>query len=242
MLFSSLISAALLASGALAQYDYGSSSGSSSSAAVDPAQTTAAVESGSSTNSGAAPSGSVSVQVVQVSDNNGDLRFFPDDIKAAAGSMVQFQFHPKNHSVVQAAFSNPCTPINEVNSSIVGFKSGYMPVAAGSTNMPVFTLMVNDTKPIWFYCSQKPHCQKGMVGVINAPGGNKTIDTFRALAEQAAVNGTTATPTGGAAGSSSSGSATTSSSVSAETTNAAARLVGSASVAGVAIAGFLLLL
>jgi hypothetical protein len=114
-----------------------------------------------------------------------------------------------------------------------------MPVAAGSTTMPIFTLMVNDTKPIWFYCSQKPHCQKGMVGVINAPGGNKTIDTFRALAEQAAVNGTVASPT---SGSSPSGSATTSSGPTSQTTNAAARLVGSASVAGVAIAGFLLLL
>lgn len=79
-----------------------------------------------------------------------------------------------------------------------------------------------------------------MVGVINAPGGNKTIDTFRALAEQAAVNGTVASsPTGG---SSSGGSATTSSGPASQTTNAAARLVGSASVAGVAIAGFLLLL
>jgi hypothetical protein len=114
-----------------------------------------------------------------------------------------------------------------------------MPVAAGSTTMPIFTLMVNDTKPIWFYCSQKPHCQKGMVGVINAPGGNKTIDTFRALAEQAAVNGTVTSPT---SGSSPSGSATTSSGAASQTTNAAARLVGSASVAGVAIAGFLLLL
>lgn len=237
MLFTSLISAALLATGALAQGygggDYGSS-GASTTAASSP------VESGSSTNSGTAPSGSVAVQVVQVSDNGGDLRFFPDNIKAAAGSMVQFQFHPKNHSVVQSAFNEPCTPIHDTNASIAGFKSGYMPVAAGATTLPVFTLMVNDTKPIWFYCSQKPHCQKGMVGVINAPGGNKTIDTFRALAEQAAVNGTSSpsTPTGT---SSPSTTATSSSSSASQTTNAAARLVGSASVAGIAIAGFLLL-
>lgn len=33
--------------------------------------------------------------------------------------------------------------------------------------MPVFTVMVNDTNPIWFYCATAKHCQGGMVGVIN---------------------------------------------------------------------------
>lgn len=236
MLFSSFIASTLLASGALAQYGYDYGSSGSSSAAAAPAETTTAVAT-STISSGATPSGSVSVQVVQVSDNSGSLRFYPDDITAAAGSMVQFQFHPKNHSVVQSAFSNPCEPIHDVMANVTGFKSGFMPVAAGATTMSVFTIMVNDTKPIWFYCSQKPHCQKGMVGVINAPGGSKTIDTFRTLAEQAAVNGTTTAPTSG-----SSGSATTSSGPASQTTNAAARLVGSASLAGVAIAALAFLL
>jgi hypothetical protein len=33
----------------------------------------------------------------------------------------------------------------------------------------VFTVMVNSTDPIWFYCGQVGHCQGGMVGVINPP-------------------------------------------------------------------------
>lgn len=37
----------------------------------------------------------VSVQVVQVSDQNATLRYYPEDIKAEPGSMVQFQFYPK---------------------------------------------------------------------------------------------------------------------------------------------------
>lgn len=37
----------------------------------------------------------VSVQVVQVGSSNGTLRFFPDNIKADVGTMVQFQFQPK---------------------------------------------------------------------------------------------------------------------------------------------------
>jgi plastocyanin len=94
MLFSSLIASALLASGALAQYDYGYGSSGSSSSAAAPSGTAAAVATGASESS-PSPSGMVNVHVIQVSDNNGTLRFFPDDIKADAGSMVQFQFHPK---------------------------------------------------------------------------------------------------------------------------------------------------
>ncbi|KAL8801805.1 MAG: hypothetical protein Q9182_004212 [Xanthomendoza sp. 2 TL-2023] len=50
--------------------------------------------------------------------------------------------------------------------------------------------MVNDTKPIWYYCSQGDHCQNGMVGVINPPAANKsrTIESFTALANKATAN------------------------------------------------------
>lgn len=47
--------------------------------------------------------------------------------------------------------------------------------------------MVNDTKPIWFYCTQKSHCKGGMVGVVNAPAG-KTLDDYKKAA--AATDGT----------------------------------------------------
>ncbi len=36
----------------------------------------------------------VSVQVVQVSNMNATLKFYPEEIKAEPGSMVQFQFYP----------------------------------------------------------------------------------------------------------------------------------------------------
>ena len=51
----------------------------------------------------------------------------------------------------------------------------------------VFTVKVNDTKPIWFYCTQKQHCKGGMVGVVNAPQG-KTVDDYKKAA--AATDGT----------------------------------------------------
>ena len=50
----------------------------------------------------------VSVQVVQVSDMNSTLKFFPEEIKAEAGSMVQFQFYPKV-SRTWLPTSNPST-------------------------------------------------------------------------------------------------------------------------------------
>ncbi len=36
----------------------------------------------------------VSVQVVQVSSMNASLKFYPEEIRAEPGSMVQFQFYP----------------------------------------------------------------------------------------------------------------------------------------------------
>jgi plastocyanin len=71
------LSSLLLATGAMAQSN--TQSGSSSSASGM-----------------AGPDGNlVSVQVVQVSDMNATLKYYPEDIKAEPGSMVQFQFYPK---------------------------------------------------------------------------------------------------------------------------------------------------
>lgn len=39
------------------------------------------------------------VQIVQVGDNNGSLKFFPENIVAEPGSVVQFQFYPKVHTL-----------------------------------------------------------------------------------------------------------------------------------------------
>ena len=65
-----------------------------------------------------------------------------------------------------------------------------MPVSESATTRPVFTIAVNDTKPIWFYCSQAKHCQGGMVGVINAPAANssRTLASYKALAAKAPAN------------------------------------------------------
>jgi len=121
----------------------------------------------SSTSSAMSATGSVAVHVIKVSDKNGSLIYSPASIHVPVGDMVQWHFYPKNHSIVQAAFSNPCTPISNVMPNVTTFFSGYMPVKATDQEMPALTMMVKDALPFWYYCSQGKHCQKGMVGVIN---------------------------------------------------------------------------
>lgn len=108
--------------------------------------------------------GSSAAQTVTVG-NDGQLKFSPETITAKVGEQITFQFFPKNHAVAQSEFNNPCNP------SDGGIFSGFIPSAAGPANK-TFTITVKDEKPIWLYCPQnqpKPHCQQGMVAVINPP-------------------------------------------------------------------------
>ncbi|KAK1250504.1 hypothetical protein MKX08_010507 [Trichoderma sp. CBMAI-0020] len=136
----------------------------------------------------AAVTQAVDVQVVSVGQNpmagmagQPATKYYPDNIKAAPGSMVQFQFWAGNHTVTQSDFDHPCTPISQVNSSVAGIWSSFMPVAAGAAKkeIPVFTVQINDTKPIWIFCSQGKHCSAGMSMVINE---NTSANSTRSLA------------------------------------------------------------
>jgi plastocyanin len=173
--------------------------------------------------SAAAGQGMVATHVVQVGGPNGSLTFSPENIKANVGDLVQFQFHPKNHSVVQSTFDEPCVPMQNVMPNATNaFFSGFMPTnasASATSGILTYTIRVMDTKPVWYYCSQAKHCQAGMVGAINAAtSGNKTMSAFKALAAQASANlspgqgssgAGSASPSGGAgSGSGSGGSAT----------------------------------
>lgn len=132
------------------------------------------------------PEGQVLTHVIQVGDREGSLKFYPEELKASPGDLVQFQFYPRNHSVAQSSFADPCIPIEDSDSGngTVGFFSGFMPVTMEDDFMPTFTVLVNDTKPIWFYCATGPHCKNGMVGVINPPANNpdRTIEKYREAA------------------------------------------------------------
>ncbi|KAG9241992.1 Cupredoxin [Calycina marina] len=148
----------------LAQYGSDSSSSSSSSASTT-----------SSTPSSTA-SATKGIQTVLVGSTA--LSFTPNNITADIGTVVEFVFYPKTHSVAQASFADPCMPL----ANATGFFSGPQTIASGMGDN-VFAITINDTKPIWFYCAYPNHCQGGMVGVINAPAdGSKTVDMFAAAA------------------------------------------------------------
>jgi len=120
---------------------------------------------------------------VQVSDKAADLTFTPAITHAEPGDSVRFHYNPKNHSVTQSSFAQPCTPLKG------GFNSGFFAVGVNDTIQPTFTITVNDSKPIWIHCEQAAgtnasHCGNGMVAAINpgAIGSNNSFTGFLRLA------------------------------------------------------------
>lgn len=120
------------------------------------------------------------------------IAYSPSNITAQVGDTITFEFHQKNHTVTASSFNTPCRALSTTGG--VGFDSGFMPVADGATTFPTFTILVNDTNPIWAYCQQVTHCGQGMVFSANAvESGPKNFSAFQALAKQ--QNGTTTTTT-----------------------------------------------
>lgn len=124
----------------------------------------------------------------------GVIAYTPNNIKANPGDTVTFEFQQKNHTVTQSTFANPCRSLTSTSTSgQIGLDSGFMPVADGTTNFPTWTVPINDTTPLWFYCMQGNHCGQGMVLAINSVDtGPNNFTAFQAKAK--ALNGTAAAP------------------------------------------------
>ncbi|KAM0798570.1 Cupredoxin [Usnea florida] len=99
---------------------------------------------------------------IPITVGDGALAFNPSTLTASIGDTLSFSYYPKNHSVTQSSFANPCHPLSG------GFFSGFHPLSAGPGPV-TFNVRVNDTAPLWIYCSQETHCQKGMAMVVNPP-------------------------------------------------------------------------
>ncbi|TDL25042.1 hypothetical protein BD410DRAFT_785805 [Rickenella mellea] len=142
-----------------------------------------------------APVAFVAATDYTVSVGDGGLTFNPNQITGAAqGDTINFQFKAKNHTVTQSTFASPCTQN--------GIDSGFMPVAANATQIPQFSVTVqNASAPLWFFCKQTSHCQQGMVFAVN-PTPAKTFAMFQAMAmgQTAAANGTTGGTSAGSSG------------------------------------------
>jgi len=120
------------------------------------------------------------------------LEFTPNQVTGVnVFDTVTFHFFPKNHSVTQSTFANPCDN-TDPTSGQTGVNSGFFPVAAGAAN-PTFALNVSVTTPLWFFCAQTGHCQQGMVFAIN-PTAAKNFTTYQAAAMGAAGQNTGPAP------------------------------------------------
>jgi len=120
------------------------------------------------------------------------LVFDPPHISALPRDTIVFEFRQKNRTVTQSAFADPCRKLSA--NGLVGFDSGFIPVAEGATEFPTWSMVVNDTAPIWAYCRQpnpQSHCGAGMVFAINSDEqGERNFAAFQGVAE--AINGTAA--------------------------------------------------
>jgi plastocyanin len=123
------------------------------------------------------------VNVGGLDAGNPVLKFKPEFVNAVVGDTVTFHFQQKNHSVVQTSFNEVCHPLLDTNSQPV-FRTQFHPVANTDTEFPTEVYTVTDaSKPLWFYCSQKSHCGKGMIFSINCPTeGPNSLDNFRTAA------------------------------------------------------------
>ncbi|CAG7845996.1 SubName: Full=Uncharacterized protein {ECO:0000313/EMBL:CCA69287.1} [Serendipita indica DSM 11827] len=120
------------------------------------------------------------VRVGGLEGGNPVLKFNPEFVNANVGDTVTFHFAQRNHSVVETSFNSVCQPLlNEQH--VPTFSTQFHPVANDETNFPTEVYTVTDaSKPLWFYCSQKSHCGKGMIFSINCPTtGENTLDAFR---------------------------------------------------------------
>jgi len=132
-----------------------------------------------------ASTASAKVIDIQVSDDNGSLMFSPEAVSADAGDQVVYHFNPKNHTVTQSSFAGPCSHKDG------GFDSGFQPAGTdvATADRPTYTVLVNDTQPIWVFCAQagntpNSHCGAGMVSAINcgADGAPNSFTNFKQAA------------------------------------------------------------
>lgn len=143
----------------------------------------------------------------------GSNAYSPNSLNASAGDIISFVFYAANHTVIRSAFGYPCIPYEDLGPGKQGFFSGYVPVVDPSLDvsissqyhkspsfsfisfrrtlipwvpqLPVWNLTINDTQPIFYYCSAPNSCiGNGMVGVINPNSSNQITEQIK-LAHQA---------------------------------------------------------
>ncbi|KAF2118871.1 hypothetical protein BDV96DRAFT_596685 [Lophiotrema nucula] len=147
--------------------------------------TSASITKAPSSTASSYASSSRAPQTFTVDVGPGDFIYKPDRIEDVhVNDTVLFQFFPPDHSVARAEYLNPCVPYESTGAGKTGFYSGvqYVDTVEHITN---WTLLINDTSPIFFYCTAKGSCiDHQMVGVIN-PNATQTLNAQKAAAKNA---------------------------------------------------------
>jgi plastocyanin len=103
------------------------------------------------------PVGTGATHTVVVAPSQGVLRYIPFALNATVGDTIKFMWGANNHTVTKGTSLTPCNRSEDAAFFASGLKNKDF----------VFTQVVNDTEPTYFYCAAPTHCQKGMFGIIN---------------------------------------------------------------------------
>jgi hypothetical protein len=99
---------------------------------------------------------------------DGNLAYGANQVDAAIGDIIRFDFNSTNHTVTQSDFNTPCSP------KAGGFNTGFNQFNPTNHVGVIFRdFIVDVSTPLWFYCAQTvkvSHCQKGMVLGVNPAG------------------------------------------------------------------------
>lgn len=129
------------------------------------------------TNPGTGNQGSGATHTVIVAPTQGVLRYIPFAVNASVGDTVKFMWGANNHTVTKSSSLLPCN------------KSSDALFASGTQNKDfVFTQVVNDTSPTFFYCATPGHCTKGMFGIINPPNAFQAPSSVSQMIPSLAAN------------------------------------------------------
>lgn len=111
--------------------------------------------------------------------------FVPNSVVAAVGDVLQFQFSNGNHTVTQSTANEACRPMAN------GVHSGHIPFQDGQQEVGTFSMVVQNTEPMFLYCATGPHCQLGQVMVVNPVNAKQVADYAKKSQEtKESVDGT----------------------------------------------------
>jgi len=124
--------------------------------------------------------GTGATYTVIVAPSEGVLRYVPFAVNASVGDTIQFMWGANEHTVTKSSELTPCN------------KTSDAPFASGEQNASfVFSQVVNDTNPTFFYCGTPTHCEKGMFGIINPPSAFQAPTSVSGMMSSVIANDTT---------------------------------------------------